>query len=150
MKISSYYSCKIEEPSGKRFWGVIQEYSGEPENFFSSCWVQNIIPIAFLTSSGRNITPSEIKGEARNQLNTICLQYLKEAIEIFDPKIIISIGSYVNERVTKLKNNNQISEAIECKLLSHPSPRALNNQNWMEKAKEWYIENDIIKYFQHQ
>jgi single-strand selective monofunctional uracil DNA glycosylase len=142
--------CKTEEPSGKRFWGVIQELCGEPENFFRHCWVHNICPLAFLTSTGRNITPSEIKGESKGQLNTICLQYLEKAIQIFDPKIIISVGVYANDCVKNLKKKNQISEAIECKLLPHPSPRALNNQNWVEKANKWYIDNDIIKYFQAQ
>lgn len=139
--------CKREEPSGKRFWGVIQELCGEPENFFRNCWVHNICPIAFLTSTGRNITPIEIKGVAKGQLNELCMKYLKKVIDIFDPKIIIAVGSYANDRVKDLKKNNHISEDIETLLLPHPSPRALNNQNWVEKAKQWYIDNDIIKYF---
>jgi single-strand selective monofunctional uracil DNA glycosylase len=53
--------CKQEEPSGKRFWGVIQELCGEPDNFFQHCFVHNICPLAFLGSTGRNITPPEIK-----------------------------------------------------------------------------------------
>lgn len=50
-----------EEPSGKRFWGLIQELCGEPEIFFDKCWVHNICPLAFLTVTGRNITPAELK-----------------------------------------------------------------------------------------
>jgi single-strand selective monofunctional uracil DNA glycosylase len=53
--------CTTEEPSGKRFWGVLQQLCGEPENFFENCWVHNICPLAFLTSTGKNITPTEIK-----------------------------------------------------------------------------------------
>lgn len=53
--------CTTEEPSGKRFWGLLQELCGEPENFFKNCWVHNICPLAFLTSTGKNITPTEIK-----------------------------------------------------------------------------------------
>lgn len=53
--------CTTEEPSGKRFWGLLQEICGEPDNFFRDCFVHNICPLAFLTSSGRNITPVEIK-----------------------------------------------------------------------------------------
>lgn len=55
------FSCKREEQSGKRFWGVLEELCIEPENFFRHCFVYNICPIAFLTSTGRNITPPEIK-----------------------------------------------------------------------------------------
>jgi single-strand selective monofunctional uracil DNA glycosylase len=54
-------SCQREEQSGKRLWGVIEELCGEPENFFRHCFVHNICPLAFLTNSGRNITPTELK-----------------------------------------------------------------------------------------
>lgn len=50
-----------EEPSGKRFWGVLQDLCGEPENFFEKCFVHNICPLAFLSCTGSNITPTEIK-----------------------------------------------------------------------------------------
>lgn len=54
-------NCTREEQSGKRFWGVIEELCGEPENFFRHCFVYNLCPFAFLHKSGRNITPPEIK-----------------------------------------------------------------------------------------
>lgn len=59
------FNCTREEQSGKRFWGVIEELCGEPEVFFSSCFVYNICPAAFLHASGRNITPPEIKVSSR-------------------------------------------------------------------------------------
>ena len=55
------FNCKREEQSGKRFWGILEELCGEPENFFRHCFVYNICPLAFLHSTGRNITPPEIK-----------------------------------------------------------------------------------------
>lgn len=64
-----------------------------------------------------------------------------------NPKVIVSIGGYANDRIKDLNKKNLISKAIECKLLPHPSPRALNNQNWVDKAKQWFIDNDVIKYF---
>lgn len=58
--VEGFY-CKREEQSGKRFWGVLEELCGDPENFFKHCFVYNICPLAFLHSTGRNITPPEIK-----------------------------------------------------------------------------------------
>lgn len=139
--------CRREEQSGKRFWGLLEELCGEPENFFKNCFVYNICPLAFLTSGGRNITPPEIKGSLKAQLNSICLEYLKQALDIFKPKIVISIGNYANDRVNDLKKRNFISDTIDCKLIPHPSPRALNNHDWIDKARAWYIDNDIMKYF---
>jgi single-strand selective monofunctional uracil DNA glycosylase len=87
------------------------------------------------------------QGDAKPELNTICLNYLKQAIDILKPQIIISVGGYANDRIKDLKKKNLIPDTIDCKLIPHPSPRALNNQDWVEKAKKWYIDNDIIKYF---
>jgi single-strand selective monofunctional uracil DNA glycosylase len=55
------FNCTHEEQSGKRFWGVLEELCVNPENFFRHCFVYNICPFAFLTATGRNITPPEIK-----------------------------------------------------------------------------------------
>jgi len=143
------FNCKREEQSGKRFWGVLEELCGEPENFFRHCFVYNICPLAFLNSTGRNITPPEIKGEAKSQLNVVCLNFLRQALDVFKPNIIISVGNYANDRIKELKKKHLIPSSTECKLISHPSPRATNNQNWVNKAKTWYVENDIVKYFQN-
>lgn len=88
------------------------------------------------------------QGEAKSQLNTICLSYLKKALDVFKPEIIISVGSYANDRVKDLKKKKLILDTIDCKLIPHPSPRAVNNQDWVNKAKKWYVDNDIIKFFQ--
>lgn len=141
------FNCTRAEQSGKRFWGVLEELCGTPENFFRHCFVYNICPLAFLNATGRNITPPEIKGGAKSQLNSVCLDHLKQAIDIFNPKVIVSIGNYVNDRVKELKKKNLISGVIDCKLLAHPSPRATNNQDWVEKAKKWFADNDVDKYF---
>lgn len=70
-------NCTRNEQSGKRFWAVIQELCGEPENFFRHCFVYNICPLAFLTSTGRNITPPEIKVISPSQLSpSNCLSNL--------------------------------------------------------------------------
>lgn len=143
------FNCTREEQSGKRFWGVLEELCGDPENYFRHCFVYNICPLAFLNANGRNITPPEIKGEGKAQLNTICLNYLKQAIVIFNPKIIISVGSFANDRIKDLRKKDLISSSIECKLIPHPSPRSLHNQDWVEKAKKWYVDNDVMKYFKN-
>lgn len=90
------------------------------------------------------------QGEAKSLLNAVCLDYLKQALDVFKPKIIISVGSYANDRIKELRKRKLIPDTIDCKLIPHPSPRALNNQDWVDKAKKWYVDNDIVKYFQDQ
>ncbi|KAG5675761.1 hypothetical protein PVAND_005638 [Polypedilum vanderplanki] len=147
MKPIEGLECKKEEQSGKRFWGLMEELCGEPENFFRHCFVYNLCPLAFLSKTGRNITPTELKGECKNALNTVCLNYLSKIINTLKPKVIITVGSYAEQKIKDLKKKNLISESIECKLLPHPSPRALNNNDWVEKARKWMRENDMLKYF---
>lgn len=60
--------CKRNEQSGKRFWGLIQEISREPEIFFRDCFVHNLCPLAFFHESGRNITPAEIKVKVQESI----------------------------------------------------------------------------------
>lgn len=80
-------------------------------------------------------------------LQEICVKYLKEAIDVIEPRLIISIGRYAEDRVKDLYKASEIDKRkIEHKCIPHPSPRALNNTNWNEKAKQWLIENDVIKF----
>lgn len=55
-------NCDKLEQSGKRFWSLLQEISNDsPEKFFKNCFVHNLCPLAFFHSSGKNITPAELK-----------------------------------------------------------------------------------------
>lgn len=76
------------------------------------------------------------------------MKYLGEAIDVLAPKVIISIGRYAEDRVNELYKTKAINESILHKCMPHPSPRALNNTNWSEKAKQWLIDNDAMKYIQ--
>ena len=53
--------CKRSEVSGRKFWGLFQELCGPPEVFFQHAFVHNYCPLAFLTATGKNVTPLEIK-----------------------------------------------------------------------------------------
>ncbi|KAL0269711.1 UNVERIFIED_CONTAM: hypothetical protein PYX00_007351 [Menopon gallinae] len=53
--------CERTELSGTKFWGLMKDICGSPERFFEHCFVYNICPLAFLSSTGTNVTPAEIK-----------------------------------------------------------------------------------------
>lgn len=84
--------------------------------------------------------------EKKKILQEICLKYLKEAIDLLSPELIISIGRYAEDRVNDLYKKQSINSDIKHKCIPHPSPRSLNNTNWNEKAKKWLIDNDAMKY----
>ncbi|GAB0087629.1 Single-strand selective monofunctional uracil DNA glycosylase [Sergentomyia squamirostris] len=135
--------CSRAEQSGQRFWGLFESLCGEPEVFFVNSFVYNLCPLAFFHASGKNITPAELKGEEKRKLQEICSKSLAEAINLLEPKIIVSIGRYVEDRVKDLLKSKAIDVGIDHKCLPHPSPRSLNNTNWDEKARKWFIDNEI-------
>jgi single-strand selective monofunctional uracil DNA glycosylase len=53
--------CKRSEVSGRRFWGLFQNLCRDPDIFFQQAFVYNYCPLAFMTSTGKNITPTELK-----------------------------------------------------------------------------------------
>lgn len=65
---------------------------------------------------------------------------------MLEPTLIISVGRYAEDRVNELYKSHEINEGILHKCIPHPSPRALNNTNWNEKAKQWLIDNDTMQY----
>lgn len=72
---------------------------------------------------------------------------MHEAIELLSPSVIVSIGRYTEDRINELYKANRVNASIEHKCMPHPSPRALNNTNWNEKAKKWLIDNDVLEHF---
>lgn len=139
-------NCTKSEQSGLRFWKLFEKICGEPETFFENCFVINFCNLAFFQSTGRNITPAELKGEEKRLLQEVSNEGLIKTIELIKPEIIISIGNYIDDRVKSLLKRKLISVSIQLKCILHPSPRSLNNNNWNEKAEKWLIENDIIRY----
>lgn len=89
----------------------------------------------------------QMQSEQRKQLQNICLEYMKEAIELLSPTVIVSIGRYTEDRINELYKQNRVNASIVHKCMPHPSPRSLNNTNWNEKAKKWFIENDLMRFF---
>uniref|UniRef100_A0A8W7NZF9 UDG domain-containing protein n=1 Tax=Anopheles atroparvus TaxID=41427 RepID=A0A8W7NZF9_ANOAO len=139
-------ACTREEQSGKRWWGLYQELCGSSDAFFRSCFVYNLCPLAFFHSSGRNITPSELKGKAKGEIQTIAEQYLAIALTVLKPRVIVSVGRYTEDRVKSLLKQNKLDHSIVTHCMPHPSPRSLNNTNWNEKAKVWLTEHGIMPF----
>lgn len=86
------------------------------------------------------------QGDTKGKLQEICTRYLKDVINLIQPETIVCIGRYIEDRVKDLKKQNVLDEKVKVLYICHPSPRAINNTNWVEKAEDWFNENDLIKY----
>lgn len=91
-------SCERKEVSGTRFWGLFKDISGSPENFFRNCYVHNYCPLCFMRKSGKNITPPELKGTVKTQLQEMCDQALQQVMELLQVEWVLGVGKYGADR----------------------------------------------------
>ncbi|XP_076165571.1 single-strand-selective monofunctional uracil-DNA glycosylase [Ptiloglossa arizonensis] len=139
------FQCTRSEISGKRLWGFFQELCGNPEKFFEHAYLHNYCPIALMDKKGRNITPAEIKGPELQRLHFSCDKALADAIRLLKVEIVIGIGGYAEKRALLVVQSSNLHVKVLC--LPHPSPRAVNNKNWSEKAKQKLSEFGLLECF---
>ncbi|KAL2712687.1 single-strand selective monofunctional uracil DNA glycosylase [Vespula squamosa] len=158
------FDCKRSEISGKRLWGLFKEMCGSPQNLFKHSYVHNYCPIALMDRKGRNITPAELKaifilffhyfyilikyflqGEEQKLIYELCDQALSKIIQLLDIKIIVGIGRFAEKRAQIVVSADNLS--VQVLWITHPSPRAVGNQNWDQKTKQRLHDLGLAEYF---
>lgn len=141
-------NCKRSEVSGKRFWALASLLgAGEANNFFQNAFVHNYFPLCFLNERGKNVTPPELKIEARRAIEMHCDESLSDVMKLFNVDIVIAIGRFAEKRAKAVIKNFGLQN-IEVVTISHPSPRnPASNKNWLSKTKQIILELDLLKYF---
>lgn len=139
------FQCTRSEVSGKRLWGLFQELCKSPEKFFKHAYIHNYCPIALMNKKGCNITPAELKGQEVQTLHAACDKALAKAISILKVEIVIGIGGYAEKRAQLVVQSSKLPVKVLC--LPHPSPRAVNNKNWSEKATQKLSEFGLLECF---
>uniref|UniRef100_A0A1A9WNN6 Uracil-DNA glycosylase-like domain-containing protein n=1 Tax=Glossina brevipalpis TaxID=37001 RepID=A0A1A9WNN6_9MUSC len=130
-----------EEPSGKRLWPLLEKLAdGSLDNFFKQCFVYNFCPLIYYDKHGKNITPNELKGAYRQEILNVCLETLESLIRLLDCEIVVAIGDYVFQCLKK----SEYCQSKRIMKLAHPSPRAVGNQNWPEKAEKWFHNENLL------
>jgi single-strand selective monofunctional uracil DNA glycosylase len=74
------FRCRRSEVSGQRLWGLFAARFGKAERFFREHFVANYCPLAFLESSGRNLTPDKLPMRAAGRLYDACDEHLRRVI----------------------------------------------------------------------
>lgn len=139
--------CQRSEVSGSRFWGFFRKICGTPEVFFQHCFVHNFCPLAFMSPTGRNITPPELKADQRNALNHACEMALIETLQILHVKIIVCVGKFVESRVQSLLKSQGNNE-IRVERITHPSPiNPAANKGWDDMVHQQLKDIGIMSYF---
>lgn len=139
------WDCRRSEVSGRRFWGWIQKLHPNPDDFFKTRVVHNFCPLAFLESSGRNLTPDKLPANERLPLEQLCQEFLSELIHYWKPQWLIGVGQFAEDRLKELQLPN-----MEVTRIAHPSPaNPKANKDWegtiTAELKETGVLEEIVK-----
>ena len=79
-------------------------------------------------STGKNVTPPDLKLEERNSLQEVCDGYLREVVQLLGVKWLIAVGKYAENRAKKALVS---MEEVKIASITHPSPiNPAANKDW--------------------
>jgi single-strand selective monofunctional uracil DNA glycosylase len=121
------FACARSEVSGRRLWGLFAERFGTPQRFFAGHIVMNYCPLAFLESSGRNLTPDKLSALEKVALFAACDQHLRAMVAALQPEWLIGVGDFAAKRAEQVFQ----SSPLKIGRILHPSPASpAANRNW--------------------
>jgi single-strand selective monofunctional uracil DNA glycosylase len=125
-----------------------RDVCGRPENFFKECFVYNHCPLAFMTASGKNVTPPELRSthtkDLKSNILSLCDEALLEICRLLRVEVVICVGKFAHARATFLKKQHQLE--VRVVFLMHPSPiNPVANRGWKEIAQRALEEADVLK-----
>ncbi|CAG5120104.1 unnamed protein product [Candidula unifasciata] len=141
--------CSRSEVTGGRFWQLFRTLCHTPEHFFRTSFVHSLCPFAFLTDTGKNVTPPQLVSSVLDQINALCNETLVEVVRLLKSKYVICVGKYALAQAQKALAGDEFSGIIlEC--LMHPSPiNPATNKGWTDIALKQLTEMgivDVIRY----
>lgn len=139
-------NCTRSEVSGQRFWGLLQELCETPDVFFRHCFVHNYCPLSFMLDSGKNVTPPELKAPEKNPLFDICDDALCKTVHLLNPRLIVGVGKFAEERAARALSNGNIY-GVRVSSIMHPSPvNPAANKGWKDKVMQQMHDLGILHY----
>lgn len=125
------FACLRSEVSGRRLWGLFAERFQTAEHFFTEHFVANYCPLAFLSTTGSNLTPDKLPAAEQKGIFTACDEHLAQVLEILQPEWLIGVGGFAKERGAKIS----AERGIKLGQILHPSPASpAANRGWAAAA----------------
>lgn len=125
------FACSRSEVSGRRFWGLMRDAFGTRATFFQSAFVWNWCPLAFLSSSGANVTPDKLPASVRGSIEAACDRALVRIVRALEPGMVIGVGGFARDRaIGALPSGTAVHTVL------HPSPASpAANRGWDQQAR---------------
>ena len=125
------WDCPRSEVSGARLWGWARERFGTPRRFFRRFFVANYCPLAFLESSGANLTPDKLPACKREPLFAACDEALRRTVDHLRPAQVIGVGAFAEARARIALDGMDLAIGR----ILHPSPASpVANRGWAPQA----------------
>jgi single-strand selective monofunctional uracil DNA glycosylase len=130
-------ACPRSEVSGRRLWGLFRERYPRREDFFREHIVLNYCPLVFMAETGRNITPDKLPKSWREELFSICDEFLSVALEALEPEFTVGVGAFARQRLMAVASSR-------VSVILHPSPASpAANRGWAERARQQLVDDGI-------
>lgn len=127
------FASPRSEVSGRRLWGWARNRFGEPDRFFERFFVWNYCPLAFLESSGRNLTPDKLPASERDRLFSLCDDSLRAFVAELAPRRIVGVGAFAAARARIALDDTGLPVGS----ILHPSPASpAANRGWERQMEE--------------
>lgn len=129
------FACPKSEVSGRRLWGLFSEKFPRPQDFFADHYVANFCPLVWMSATGANLTPDKLSSSEMEPVEAICLAHLADVIELLEPKILIGVGGFAEERLRRAAERS--GGKYQIGRILHPSPASpAANRGWAEAAEK--------------
>ena len=100
--------------------------------FFRDYFVLNFCPLAFMETSGRNLTPDKLPAAKRAALFAACEEALGQAVDALRPEWLLGVGAFAASRVAPLA----AQRGLRTGAIPHPSPASpAANRGWEAAAE---------------
>lgn len=141
------FAHKTVEESGRRLWGLLEDMWGGLDTLLADVFVMNMVPLAYFSEAGENLTPPDLDREDRERVLKPCLAYFRSIVRAMRPEVIVGVGRWSQTQclagitVGSAGRDNPVQlgdpeqgHAYRVIYLPHPSPRGGSFSGWVKDA----------------
>lgn len=141
------FAHKTVEESGRRLWGLLEDMWGGLDALLADVFVMNMVPLAYFSVLGENLTPPDLDREDCERVLRPCLAYFRAVVRAMRPEVIVGVGRWSESQclagitISDANENRDAmllaapdKQAYRVIYLPHPSPRGGSFAGWVKEA----------------